>query len=417
MGLKRHGTVSEEYRVLIASSIYPPQIGGPAVQAELFARKLSRRGVDVRVLTYGPPPKAMCDVRVEYLDHTGGRGPVAASRRHFRIARQVSRLFREFRPHAVQMQTAGGLFPLTVGIIARFCGIPSWVKFAGDPVLETVSRQQSSGADEDAKRWRSHVRVAVAKLFARLVFRTYRFVWVTTPAIAEELSSRWAISRDRIVIEPNLVEFGDRPADRRPRTAGGLATPLRLLMVTRLDPIKGVDVAIRALAQVSGCSAVLRVVGEGQPRYVDHLRSIAEELGVSDRIEWAGPVAREKLSEEYRSADLLIVPSHYETFGVVIVEAMAAGLPVIASNVGGVSNVVDGGRYARLVEPGDPAALARGIAELAGDPDEMARLSRQGPGRATQFDAEAGVERWLEIYRASGSAKDYPLVRSGMVKD
>jgi len=415
--LKRRGTVDEKYRVLIASSIYPPQIGGPAIQADLFARALSRHGVDVRVLTYGPPSQVKHSVQVEYLDHRGGRGPLAAARRHFRIARQVSRLLTEFRPHAVQMQTAGGLFPLTVGIFARLHRIPSWLKFAGDPVLETVSRQQSSSAGKTGKSWTRRVRVAVTKLFARLAFRAYRYIWVTTPAVAEELRSRWAISRDRIVVEPNLVDLGDLTAVARPRTDRDVAAPLRLLLVTRLDPIKGVDVAIRALAEMNGGSAVLRIVGEGASAYVEHLHSIAEELGVSDRIEWAGPIAREKLTEEYRNADILLVPSHYETFGVVIVEALAAGLPVIASNVGGVPNVVDGRRYARLVQPGDPAALARAMVELAGNPAEMARLSREGPSRAREFDAEAGVERWLQIFHASAPGAVRPLALCSTVKD
>lgn len=417
VGLKRRGTVEEKYRVLIASSIYPPQIGGPAIQADLFARTLSRRGVDVRVLTYGPPSRARHAVQVDYLDHSGGRTPLAAARRHFRIVRQVSRLFREFRPHAVQMQTAGGLFPLTVGIFARLYGVPSWVKFAGDPVLETMSRQQSLDSEPNARHWKSSARLAIARLSARLVFRAYRSIWVTTPAVAEELSTRWAISRDRIVVQPNLVDLGDLAAGARPRTGRELDVPLRLLIVTRLDPIKGVDVAIRALAEMNGKGAALRVVGEGQPAYVEYLRSMAELLGVSDRVEWAGPVAREKLSEEYRNADFLLVPSRYETFGVVIVEALAAGLPVIASNVGGVPNVVDDGRYARLIQPGDPSALAKAIIELAGNSDETARLSREGPDRASEFDAEAGVDRWLEIYRASGSAVESPLVQCGAVKD
>ena len=412
MASKQPVNAGEPLRVLIASGVYPPQIGGPAIQSELFARELARRGVEVRVITQGPPAETATEIQVDYLDHMSGGGPLAACRRHWSIARQISRLFREFRPHAVQMQSIGGLFPLTVGILARFYRTPSWVKFAGHPVIEPLSRRAISESGQRLPAWKSQARTALGKLLARLIFRAHGFVWATTPTVAEELVSRWGISRERIVIAPNLVDLGDLSRASEMREVREGDAPLRLLMVTRLEPIKGVDVAIRALAELTHTPSVLRVLGDGQQRYVDSLRSLTEQLGVSSRVDWAGKFPREDLPEEYRRADLLLVPSRYEAFGVVIVEAMAAGLPVVASRVGGIADVVRNGQCARLVQPGDPAELARAIEELAGDHDEIARLVREGIGQAQNFEAGAGVGKWLEIYRSSTKASATPAVKN-----
>jgi D-inositol-3-phosphate glycosyltransferase len=253
------------------------------------------------------------------------------------------------------------------------------------------------------------LRAAADKFVAKLVFRAYRFVWATTPSVAEELASRWRIDRQRVVIQPNLVDLRDLSCVAALRRARDFGCPLRLLIVTRLDAIKGVDVAIRALAELTQERAVLRILGQGDEHYVEHLHHLARRMGVSDRIEWGGMVPRDRLPEEYENADMLLVPSRYETFGVVIVEAMAAGLPVIASNVGGIPDVVKGGCCARLVQADNPAALARAIRELSENPEEVARLRDEGERRARDFEADAGVARWLELYRASTSAAATPL--------
>jgi glycosyltransferase involved in cell wall biosynthesis len=362
------------------------------MQAELFASRLKSRGAEVLVLTHGPPAADTKGVRIAYLTHSDRRGVLATLRRNVSIMRQVSAVFREFRPDVVQTQTAAGLFPLIVGVAARRRGTPSWVKFAANPVLEYRHRRSAAG-------WKGRITAATVRALASLVFRLHRYVWVTTPLMAQSLGSEWGIAPDRIVVQPNLVQFQPAAvaANRRPQGAAGEGW--RLLIVGRLEAIKGVDVAIRALSELRDTPAVLRIVGEGDPSYTAALHRLASELGVAHRIEWAGKVVGEALRREYGEADLLVVPSRYEAFGSVLVEAMAAGLPIVASRVGGIPDVVQHGECARLVEPEDAQALARAIEDLVEDPRELTRLSAAGLERARDFDAEAGVDKWLEIYR------------------
>ena len=384
-------------RVLIASSVYPPKIGGPASQAQLFARELDRRGVQVRVLTYGPAVETKDGVDVEYLDCSTARGTLASLRRSLLVARQVNRLFKTFRPHVVQMQTPTGVLPLTVGVLARLNHTPSWVKFAADPVFQLLHERTPTGGGSSALGMKLRLRAGAIKTLAKLVFRTYRFAWATSPAVASELKQRWGVSEKRIVTAPNLVDLrGVGPRDGIGDEEG---TAFGLLMVTRLQKQKGIDVAIRALAELGDPRFILRVVGEGDEKHAEELRRLARQLEVADRVDWAGKVAREQLPDEYRRASLLLVPSRYEPFGIVLIEAMASGLPIVATNVGGIPYVVDGGVCARLVEPDDAPALARAIGGLVADDGEMRRLRAAGLNRALEFDAAGGVGKWLDIYR------------------
>jgi glycosyltransferase involved in cell wall biosynthesis len=283
------------------------------------------------------------------------------------------------------------------------------VKFAGDPLIEAQNRRTFIDAGRKRRDWKGTARDLIIKAIARLVFRTYIYVWTTTPTVADSLAYRWGVSRDRIVVHPNLVDLRDLTNVNESR----ISKPelLRLLVVTRLHPVKGVDVAIRALARLPDERAVLRIIGEGKEPYVGQLRSLADELGVADRIEWAGKVPREQLPDEYWQADLLLMPSRYEAFGIVLIEAMAAGLPIVASSVGGIPHVTCNGKCAKLVQPECPKALAIAIASLSNDPREAELLRREGAKRALDFDAERGVARWLELYRHFSSASAWPRKR------
>lgn len=132
-----------------------------------------------------------------------------------------------------------------------------------------------------------------------------------------------------------------------------------LLFVGRLVSTKGGEVAVEALRSVRdrGIDTTLTICGEGPEEKA--LRDRARRLGIEGAVTFEGWATPEELAEYYRNAALLIVPSHYESFGVVALEAIASGCPVVASDMGGLPEAV--GDCGVLVEPGDPTALADGI--------------------------------------------------------
>lgn len=169
--------------------------------------------------------------------------------------------------------------------------------------------------------------------------------------------------------------------------AGGhrLAGPPRLLALGRLVPRKGVEDAIRALASIP--DAQLRIVGgpaaedlDAEPE-VARLRRIATDTGVSDRVRFTGHVAHADLPALIRSCDVVLAVPWYEPFGIVAIEAMACGVPVVASAVGGMLDTVVDGVTGALVEPASPDRIAAATRALLANDDTRIAMGHSGAER------------------------------------
>jgi glycosyltransferase involved in cell wall biosynthesis len=165
-----------------------------------------------------------------------------------------------------------------------------------------------------------------------------------------------------------------------------------LLCTGRVEDRKGVHVAVEALAHLP--EATLDVVGPEDTRYVDHLRRLASRLGVDDRVHFVGAVERRELPDKYRSSDVFVFPVLWEEpFGLVPLEAMACGTPVIATGTGGSAEFLADGRNCLIVPKGDAAALADAVRRLAADPMLRASLVERGH----QTVAQLGIDRLADV--------------------
>jgi glycosyltransferase involved in cell wall biosynthesis len=165
----------------------------------------------------------------------------------------------------------------------------------------------------------------------------------------------------------------------------------RILSLGRLVERKGVETTIRALAEVPGAELVIAGGGDAMAdAELARLTVIAQASGVRDRVHLIGQVARQDVPALLRSADVVVSVPWYEPFGMVPLEAMACGVPVVASAVGGHLDTVLDGRTGALVPPRDPAALAQRLRELLADP---ARLAAIGSAAATRARFRYGWDR------------------------
>jgi glycosyltransferase involved in cell wall biosynthesis len=188
------------------------------------------------------------------------------------------------------------------------------------------------------------------------------------------------------------------------RSASSPARPYTALFVGRLVARKGVSTLIEALALLPhALDARVTVVGDGPERAA--LATLARERGLGARVTFRGRVPDAELRAAYRSADVLVLPSVVDTrgdtegLGVVLLEAMAFGVPVVASRLGGITDIVTDGVTGRLVPPGDAAALAAALTGLARDPALGLRLVEGGRRLLReQFSWPAITARWLAVY-------------------
>ena len=152
-----------------------------------------------------------------------------------------------------------------------------------------------------------------------------------------------------------------------------------LLYVGRLQPIKGLETLLEAMTRLEGESKLLIIGGdqdEPENGHAAHLRARVSALGLGRRVRFLGAQPQRRLRLFYAAAEATVMPSYYESFGMVALEAMACGSPVVASRVGGLTTTIQDGVTGHLVPEGDPAALAGRLSGLLHDAQERARLGR-----------------------------------------
>lgn len=251
-----------------------------------------------------------------------------------------------------------------------------------------------------------------ARLFGeqRVIADADRLV-AATPAEAVQLVGLYRADPSRIrIVPPGVDHTLFFPRSRSRAKARLHLVDLRLLLfVGRLQVHKGPDVAVRALAEaiardpVQTRDVVLAIVGG--PSGADHgaevarLMDLASALGVGERVMLFPPQPQSRLADFYSAAEIVLVPSRSESFGLVALEAQACATPVVASAVGGLRYVVDDGITGALVEGHDPGDHAERVLRLLGDPLASRRMGEAGVVRSLTFSWDATAAGMLGVYR------------------
>jgi D-inositol-3-phosphate glycosyltransferase len=244
---------------------------------------------------------------------------------------------------------------------------------------------------------------------AQVVAEADRLVASTTDE-ADALASLYDADPAKVVTVPPGVDLdvfapGDRDAARA--RLGFERDAVVLLFVGRIQPLKAPDVLLRAAAALVANDAELRerlrVVVVGGPSgsglaEPEQLQKLAGGLGIADLTRFERPVHQARLAEFYRAADLTVVPSYTESFGLVAVESQACGTPVVAASVGGLRTAVAAGTSGLLVGGHDPRDYAAAIAPLLRDDDRRRRLGRGAVQHASRFGWEVTADRIVEVY-------------------
>jgi D-inositol-3-phosphate glycosyltransferase len=179
-----------------------------------------------------------------------------------------------------------------------------------------------------------------------------------------------------------------------------------ILFVGRIQPLKGPDVAIRALAALGRPDAQLAIVGGSSGRNGDvqasEAHALVDELGLHDQVHFIEPKPHHILSTWYRAADIVLVPSRSESFGLVALEAAACGVPVVASAVGGLLSLVDDGETGFLIEGRKPADYADAMRTILNDSELAASMGKAAVERAKAYTWRAAAERLRDLYAELG---------------
>jgi glycosyltransferase involved in cell wall biosynthesis len=377
-------------RILVLTNLYPPIAhGGYEVECEGVVEHLGERH-EVLVLTSdkdrGEAP-AEPGVRRElpFLPRrriTDALSPLYA----LRGAKAARRALADFRPDLVYIWN-GAQLPQAAIRVLETSGAPiayrvceHWLGSLYSSRYDPFMRGLTGG------RWRRAARAWNRLPGLRLDYET-----------SSEVAISWNSEalRSQVEVPPLLRPAFEQvrlPATRQGEALVGLerrpAERATVGYVGRISPEKGVDVALRALAQLGdeGLEADFEVAGGGGPEHLRELETLAGSLGIAGQVRFLGPLDTEALVSFYARLHALVVPSVWEEpAGLVLVEGALAGVPLVASRVGGIPEIVRDPDEALLVPPGDPAALATALRRTLGEPEESAARAERARERAQGF--------------------------------
>jgi glycosyltransferase involved in cell wall biosynthesis len=348
--------------VLVVSGIWPPDVGGPASHAPQVASFLQSRGHGVVVVTTAsrqPEPESFS---VHWASRSLPKGVVHV-RTGLEIARRAAR--------ADVVYTTGMFGRSAAGATLARC--PYVIKLTADPAFERARRRGIVDGNVDQfQHAASGVKVRALRVARDVELRRAAHVF-TPSSYLGELAVSWGVAPERVSVLPNpaprLPELPPRDALRDSFAMNRIT----LAFAGRLTAQKSLGLALEALTQVDAVD--LLIAGDGDE--LERLRSRAVELGLAGRVRFLGPLARVRVVELFRAADASILSSSWENFPHTVVEALAAGTPVIATAAGGVAEVVQDEVNGLLVPVGDADALGAAVRRFAAD-DELRERLRAG---------------------------------------
>lgn len=376
-------------RILHVVPTYLPAVryGGPIRSVHGLCAGLARRGHDVHVLTTNvdgsgvSPVPIGTPVRLDGVSVTYFR--TGLGRRIYRSPDMGVELERAASTFDVVHIHAVFLWPTTAAAAAaRRSGIPYVLSPRGMLVPELIDRKSSM------------IKRAWIALFDRRNLAAAAAIHVTS-ALEEEAIRRLGLPAREFAIVPNGVDVELDSGDVAVAPMDDVPGPI-VLFLGRINWKKGLDRLIPAVARVPGAQLV--VVGNDEENYLPAVRELAIRHGVADRMHVLGPLDGARKWKAFAAADVFVLPSYSENFGIAALEAMAAGTPVILTpEVGLASIVAETG--AGLVVDGEPEKIAAAIARLLGDAPLRQRMGEAGrDAAARQFSWDAIAGRMEQIY-------------------
>ena len=360
-------------RVLIVSGIWPPDVGGPASHAPDVAQFLHGRGHEVEVVTTadGPPAARPYPVRAVPRRHRVGV-------RHYRGAALVHHRARE-----VDVVYTTGMFGRSAAGSAM-ARKPYVVKLTADPAFERSHRRGFVEGNVDDFQVQGGGPAVALLRFARDIELRHAAHVFTPSAYLRELALGWGVAPQRVSVLPNpspvLGELGQRDELRQAFGLNGAT----LAFAGRLTAQKALGRALEAVADADGVNLV--IAGEGPER--EPLEARARELGIGGRVTFLGAQPRDRIIELFHAADATILSSSWENFPHTVVEALAVGTPVLATQAGGVSEVVHDGVNGLLVAAGDTAALGEAVRRFFADDELRERLRGAAAASVSEYAPE-----------------------------
>jgi glycosyltransferase involved in cell wall biosynthesis/Ser/Thr protein kinase RdoA (MazF antagonist) len=379
-------------RVFMVVRLFYPWIGGTERQAHKLALQLKEQGVPVEIVTgwwfRGTPRRETLDGVPVYRNFTlwqffGIKG-LRKFGGYLYILTLILYLWRRRADYDVIHVHGLNYHTFAANLAGRWFNRP------------TIAKLANSGQASDVLKMRHDRQLALARYMLPVALQCDRFVAINETIVDELVAA--GVSPERIVSFGNGVEIGDI----EPRTDYSLGDPPRLLYVGRLHPQKGLDVLLQALRLLNDDPArqlQLRLLGDGPAR--GELTALADQLDLNEQVTFCGQ--SDQVLEELAAADVFVLPSRAEGLSNALLEAMAAGVPAVVSDIPGNVDVVEHEKNGLLFRVDDPQALTDCLASLLDQEELRRRLGRAARQTVeARFSLETVARHYVKLYEMVG---------------
>lgn len=373
-----------------------PEAGGMNVYVRELARELGKHGLIVDIFTRWTDPTTPRilplgeHVRVVHIK----AGPIASLHKNDlfqhvpEFVRRVQQ-FTEHEPRGYDMIHSHYWLSGWAGMrLAEAWDVPHLTMFH---TLARLKQQARPHEEESPLR---------LEYEGRIIASVDRIA-VATPHERDQIERIYGISPQRMTVVPCGVDLQHfKPLDRQEARASlGLNGKPALLFVGRSDPLKGGELLIQAASLLEHPATVVMVGGnlEHDPE-LERLKHVAEEHGLAEEVRFVGAVPQQELPRFYSAADVMVVPSYYESFGLVAVEALACGTPVIATKVGGLQYIVQDGKNGFLIPWRCAGLFAEQIDALLSDPALLEALRAGARPSIKRYSWRAVAAQIRQVY-------------------
>jgi glycosyltransferase involved in cell wall biosynthesis len=381
-------------KVALISSIFPPAIGGPAKHTYDQAKALKEKGVKTFVVTFGEKnfDRTIDNVRVYYLRKYNYKIRLLSLLfKYCNAYIRLNRIFKKETPHIVHHISGGGYLSLISGIVSKKKKIPSIVKFAGDLTWErSVSNLKNLPRYEDIFSF--NMKAKFLKRFEQYVLNNFDYIIATSGFQMKTLIDIYQFSVKKLVRLPNFIDLTEyekkTPKNKSDRK-------IQILNVCRFARWKRIDLCIQMFSKLNNENLELKIVGSGNTLLEKELKDLCKDLNVAERVVFVGEVNPVEISRHFIEADIFLSTTVYEPFGIVFVEAMAAGLPIVATKVGGIPEIVPDGKAGFLIDPNDIDDMAEKLQILIKNPVLRQKFGQFGIKKAQEFDLKRNIDNFI----------------------
>lgn len=360
-------------RIAYLTQSYPPMISGAAQAVEQTARAMAQRQHTVLVIAASDGPQAyeQHEQNLDIARLSSFRNPLRVGQRLLNAPRtRTLQLLHEFQPDIIHVHE-----PVQLGKLAL-----EYAKHTGTPVLLTAHQLPWFIASYLPKVFKPFVE-SLLWSYACTIVRHYTRVITPTATIAKIIKEKTGVRPQVIGYGVDLHAFSPlQTNDLKPALRANLQVPGDgpiILHVGRLDADKNVRQVLAGTCEVlKQTQAHLLIAGDGREK--PHLMRMCSRLGIQDRVHFTGFVPPSQLPDIYRIADVFVTASEIETQGIVLHEAAASGLPIVAVNATCISEIVHDNKNGFLVAAGDSAALSRAMLQILQNPGLASRMGVYG---------------------------------------